>query len=266
MNFHVKLPAGYAAGLMPSVKLEDGWREGEEFFVKTADGWRTFWRREVVYINTQNLSGVSIYSLMGSPTKKRTYIFINRGVISGGALGFALQTGVFPSGSILKVINEASIVGAGGSGGPYAESAGSAGFPGGAALKLDMDITLDNSAGYIRGGGGGGGSGQWRSIKSGGVARSVYGGAGGVGAGPGAAAPGAPGNNQWGGDGGGGAGGIGGDYGVAGSSGGYGFGNTTYSTAGPWPGGAPGVAIVTGGNSLSFVAGNESDRVVGGVV
>lgn len=256
MNFHVKAGTGFKAGIMPSAKLVDGWREGEILWVKTATGWKTAWRRRIVYTNLVDLADTSIFALMGSPTKAREYVFINKAVLRGVS-AVALRTGVFPAGSTLLVINQGYIKGAGGAGGTAAE-----GQPGNHGLLLEFPTTLDNSAGYIQGGGGGGGLGQHRTFKSDGSRKTGYGGAGGAGEGISAAKPGAPGQAISD-DGAGGYGGTGGAAGVAGLAGNVGWSNSNYGIAGPWAGGAPGAAIVTGGNALTFVAGNSSDRVKG---
>lgn len=154
-----------------------------------ADTWKRSWRRRIVYTNLADLADASIYSLMGSPTKPREYVFINKAVLRGVSAA-ALRTGVFPAGSTLLVINEGYIKGAGGAGGAAAE-----GQPGGTGLLLEFATTLDNSRGYIQGGGGGGGLGQHRSIRSGGGAKMVYGGAGGAGEGVSAAVAGAGGSS-----------------------------------------------------------------------
>lgn len=256
MNFHVKADTGFKAGIMPSAKLADGWREGEILWVKTATGWKTAWRRRIVFTNWVNLADSSIFAMMGSPTKARDYVFINKAVLRGTSAA-ALRTGVFPAGSTLLIINQGYIKGAGGAGGTVAE-----GQPGNHGLLLEFPATLDNSTGYIQGGGGGGGLGQRRSFKSDGSVKTANGGAGGNGEGRSAATPGAPGQAISD-DGAGGYGGTGGAAGVAGLAGNVGWSNSNYGTAGPWAGGAPGAAIVTGGNALTFVAGNSSDRVKG---
>lgn len=259
MNFNIKLPAGYAAGVMPSVKLADGWHEGRELFVKTPSGWRTVWRRTVIFINTVERAGASIFQLMGSPTKVANYVFINRAVIYGGASGFALRTGVFPAGSTLTIINESYLRGGGGNGGSHAGNM--VGQPGFAALLLDVPTQVNNAAGWIWGGGGGGGGSYAASRDAGGGGGAgrpggaggssfqtstlpVYGAsygtetAGGGGAGfPGAGPFGA----------------VGGAPGLPGSGG-------TYA------GGAAGNAVTTQGKALTWLAGNTTDRVKGPIV
>ncbi|WP_369987759.1 hypothetical protein [Pseudomonas xanthosomatis] len=259
MNFHVKLDTGYAEGVLPSVKLADGWRPGEELFVLTEAGWRTVWRRQYVFINTADLSGASIFELMGSPTGKRRYVFVNRGTLYAGSSGFALRTGVFPAGSTLTIVNEGAIRGAGGNG-AYPSQA----TPGQCALLLEFPTNLDNRAGLVFGGGGGGG---YRFVVVGGG--SLYsGGGGGAGRKGGARGqmyqttvygviyPGA-GTDA--------AGGAGGRY-SAGYPGGAGgapgeAGVTVTSVAG-----AGGYAIDRAGNVLTIIAGGETDRLKGAIV
>jgi hypothetical protein len=259
MNFHVKLATGYAAGVKPSVKLADGWHEGRELFVKTADGWRTVWRRTVTFINTVERAGVSIFQLMGSPTKAANYVFINRAAIYGGSSGFALRTGVFPAGSTLKIINESAIRGRGGDGG--GNGGNSVGSPGGSALWLDFSTLLDNAAGYIFGGGGG------ASLSY--ASNRIAGGGGGAGRPAGNAggsfqadggqyvAPGAATET---------AGGAGayfvgtGPWGVAGGAPGSPGSSSSYA------GGAAGNAVTKQGQVLTWLSGNTTDRVKGPIV
>jgi hypothetical protein len=258
MNFYAKAVTGFKAGILPRAKLADGWRDGEVLWVKTASGWKVAWRRRIVYTNLVDLADANIFALMGSPVKPREYVFINKAVLRGVSAA-ALRTGVFPAGSKLLVINEGYIKGAGGAGGTAA-----AGMPGNHGLLLEFATTLDNSAGYIHGGGGGGGLGQHRTFRSDGSAKTGYGGAGGAGEGVGAARPGAAGQAISD-DGSGGTGGAGAAAGIAGSPGSVGWSNTTYATYGPWPGGAPGAAIISGGHAFTFSAGNSSDRIKGAV-
>ncbi|MBC3410706.1 hypothetical protein HU720_05265 [Pseudomonas sp. SWRI51] len=256
MNFHVKLANGFAAGVMPRVKLESGWREGEVLFVKTPDGWREVWVRTVEFINTVDRSGVSIFELMGSPTKRRHYTFINRATINSGTAGFALRTGVFPAGSRLTIINEGAIRGAGGSGAYPAAAA-----PGKGALLLEFPATLDNRAGLVFGGGGGGG---WRYVS-----QTLYAGGGGGAGRPGGARGGmyqnttytytypAAGTDD--------AGGIGGRY-SAGYQGGAGGAPGEAGVSSSSVAGAGGYAIDRAGNALTIIAGGESDRLKGVIV
>ena len=111
-------------------------------------------------INTSNRTAASIFELMGSPTQPNTYIFENQATISAGTGSYALRTGVFPAGSILKIVNKGYIRGKGGNGGPY----NAAGSSGGVALYIDFACELDNGSGFMFGGGGGGGGAQTYAI------------------------------------------------------------------------------------------------------
>lgn len=109
---------------------------------------------EVVFINTVDLTQASIYELMGSPTEASVYIFENTATISAATQGgWALRTGVFPAGSVLRIVNKGYIRGGGGNGGRL----GAAGAIGGQAIHIDYPTYIDNGAGFIFGGGGGGG-------------------------------------------------------------------------------------------------------------
>lgn len=259
MNFYMKLANGYASGVTPNVKLEDGWHQGEELSIKTPDGWRTVWRREVVFINLQDRAQASIFELMGSPTKRRHYTFINRATLFGGTSGFALRTGVFPPGSTLTIINEGAIRGAGGKG-AYPPAA----TPGLGALLLDFDATLDNRAGYIFGGGGGGG-------YSYAVSGSYYAYAGGGG---GAGRPGGANGSMfqttvWGysipGSGTDAAGGLGGRY-TSGVAGGAGGGPGAPGVASTTAAGAAGYAIDRAGHILLRLDAVDNQRLKGAIV
>ena len=245
----------------------------------------------IVYINTSNRTGASIFELMGSPTQPNTYIFENQATISAGTGSYALRTGVFPAGSILKIVNKGYIRGKGGNGGPY----NAAGSSGGVALYIDMDCTIDNGSGFIFGGGGGGGGAQ--TSANGGYYRSA--GGGGAGANGGAAGAGtawydgsasgqpefrtgyrapAAGTADAGGLG---AyqtsqaadrsfsatvtGGTGGGPGVAGDSGSVVQVGKNFSVA-QYVGDAAGAAITKNGRTLTITTGNDTNRIRGAIV
>jgi hypothetical protein len=101
-------------------------------------------------------SAINIFTEFGSPTAYGTYVYTISATISAGSATYALRTGSFPPGSVLKIINNGTIRGKGGDGGggSYTGSAGT----GGNAILLDQSVdSLDNTNGYIYGGGGGGG-------------------------------------------------------------------------------------------------------------
>ncbi|WP_316228455.1 SpvB/TcaC N-terminal domain-containing protein [Bradyrhizobium sp. SZCCHNR1039] len=97
-------------------------------------------------------------------------VTINNGVVIGSSStgAYALDTGVFPSGSALQIVNNGIITGAGGAGsygqgGPCLDATGSfatpyPGNPGGPALHAQTPVSIVNN-GSIWGGGGGGSGG-----------------------------------------------------------------------------------------------------------
>lgn len=230
--------------------------------------------------DTQN---VNLYVLAGSPASPGTYtITINPGVTvsSASTANAALTTGVWPAGSIVKLINNGNIYGRGGAGGGGSSGAwnstAGAGGAGGPAMSIDYDVTVDNTNGNIFGGGGGGGGGGGTSNQ---VSYQIYTiGGGGGGGGQGAVASnggaGGDGNYADGNAGGSGtasgagsggaaymatygwsyAGGSGGTWATAGSSGSYGGG-----------GGAAGRAINVNGHTITWLGGNNANQVKGAV-
>src|SRR5262249_50246323 len=73
---------------------------------------------------------------------------------------YAFDTGAVPSGSVLQITNNATIVGAGGNGGADASAScttGNPGAAGGPALHVQIATSIANN-GNVWGGGGGGGS------------------------------------------------------------------------------------------------------------
>lgn len=130
---------------------------------------------EVRFINTVNRTQANIHTLMGSPTEPNIYIFENNATISAATQnGWALQTGTFPAGSTLTIINRGHIRGGGGNGGGQDSNAGA----GGTALILNFPTTIDNTTGTIWGGGGGGGC---NTIEFEGAVVAASGGGGGAG-------------------------------------------------------------------------------------
>lgn len=272
------------------IKLNGAWQTAEKLWGYAAGGWRSAWQNEVVYVNTSNRTAASIHQLMGSPTQPGTYIFENQATISAGSGSYALRTGVFPAGSILRIVNKGYIRGRGGNGGAY----NGAGGAGATALYIDYPCELDNSAGYIFGGGGGGGGAQSYSDGNN-YARSAGGGGAGVNGGSigaGTAWLGAGTANQYrtgysaptngtADAGGAGAyhtsyqsgvafyttvtGGTGGGPGAAGGAGSAVVVGKNWSQA-AYAGGAAGAAIVRNGISISITAGNNTTRIKGSIV
>ena len=204
---------------------------------------------EVVFINTVNRTQATIHTLMGSPTVANVYIFENTATISAATQGgWALQTGTFPAGSTLKIINHGSIRGGGGNGGALTQN----GYDGGTALILDFPTTIDNTSGTIWGGGGGGGGAGGDYAIGGGGGAGVPAGNGGTGTWAGSA-----GTSSAGGAGGRNLGTVGGTGGALGSAGGKGDG------VGAGAGGRGGYSVQTNGNAVSWIAvGDRAGPVV----
>lgn len=183
----------------------------------------------------------------------------------------AFTTGSLFAGATIKIINLGFIVGAGGKGGngaleEYDAESDSCltpslanGSDGGDALNLTVDTTVDNGFGFI-GGGGGGGVGTFGSCdQPSGVAVGGDGGGGGQGLAGGAggnAGTGLPGpvlGNI----------GIAGTFATKGGNGGE-FGENGQDFSGA-TGGAAGDAIVTNGNTVTILSGNNSEQIKGAV-
>ena len=109
-------------------------------------------------------------------------IVIGSNATTSPALDTGAASGAFPSGSTLQIINNGSIIGAGGTGGTGGAgcSAGTAGLAGGTGLNVRVSMSIVNG-GTIAGGGGGGGGGGGASLGVYGI--YAYGGGGGGGAG-----------------------------------------------------------------------------------
>lgn len=134
-------------------------------------------------------SNVNLYERFDSPANSQRVIVI----VKDTAVITTLLTGVWPAGSHLTLYNYGYILGAGGEGGHgggvgWPTAADLAGEPGGSALELGMDLTLNmfSGQGYLWGGGGGGGGGYWTTVSQamiggGGGGGGVSGGLGGEG-------------------------------------------------------------------------------------
>ena len=186
-----------------------------------------------------------------------TVITINSGiyVYSTSTATPAFSISSFASGDTVKIINNGTIIGAGGAGGTGANYGGSAGNggTGGTALYVRFATTYvgtvaNNSTIYAGGGGGGGGGYQTRTISSGkSSSENTYaGGGGGGGAGyvAGTGGTGGSGGNQ--------GRGSDGSTGTL-TAGGAGGSNGGYAVAGD--GGAPGTDGVVGQNTNPGAAG-----------
>ncbi len=287
INVELKLPATATISLNNSaVRGLFGKASG---VISLSDGYGK--ANEIVYINTFDRTAASIFELMGSPTQPGIYIFENQATISAGASSYALRTGMFPDGSVLKIVNKGYIRGRGGAGGA---NTGGAGEAAGAALYIDMDCILDTGTGFVLGGGGGGGGARQLLDSNPSYYDIRVGGGGGAGSSPGAAGPAnvkgragtlyvntiaTAGSESAGGAGGhlrnssgsgnweeaiGGSGGGPGTAGLAGVVNDYA--SNTKSTHYTGAGGAAGAAILRNWKAVTITAGNNTTQIKGAIV
>ncbi len=204
---------------------------------------------------TGPMVNMNAHTFFGSPTVAGNYVLVvDHEISSSGYTTPALQSGTFPAGSTLTIVNNSYIRGAGGNG-----VSNGTGQPGGTSIYLTLPTTIDNTNGYIWAGGGGGGAGRLSGS---------YWGSGGGGAGK---VPGQPGGSTSVGSGGAGTvttggagggsgnvwGGRGGDCGAPGAAG-------TYATS--LAGGRGGYSIQRNGHTSTWVGGNDTTRVKGAQV
>lgn len=291
MPLNVKAGGSWRTASKVYAKVAGAWVTAKELWGYMNGGWRSAWKNEIRYINTSNRTAASIFELMGSPTQPGTYVFENQATISAGTGSYALRTGVFPAGSILKIVNKGYIVGKGGAGG-VGNTTGAAGVgqSGGAALYIDFPCSIETADGYIFGGGGGGGGAYGYSAS----ANYVYcPGGGGAGGNAGAAGTGfghdstygrrvsrAPAGGTLNAGGLGAAvemalnatqyiftyGGDGGSPGTAGQAGRVQDSSITKNTRVAHAGGSAGAAITKNGHAVSILSGNDTTHIKGAVI
>ncbi|MFD1260821.1 hypothetical protein [Entomomonas asaccharolytica] len=152
------------------------WKSIKQCYVKQSGIWQNVWQNTIIFINDIPQTSISIFELMGSPSKSGDYIFINNAEITANYGEPALKTGIFPKKSKLTIINNSYIRGHGGNGGKSRTD----GEPGGDAILIEYPCIIDNNNGYLYGGGGGGG-GFWVSYSSDDSFWYALGGSGGAG-------------------------------------------------------------------------------------
>lgn len=200
-----------------------------------------------------NTSNFNMFTAAGSPTDAvDVLVTINAGVIvsSSSTAAYAFDTGVFPAGSTLTLVNNGVILGRGGNGGSNITGTATAGASGGPALRAQSLISIWNNN-RIAGGGGGGGGGGGNDPNYG-----AGGGGGGIGGsigGSGSAVNGSNGTLTSPGTGGnpqnsGGVGGNGGSYGAAGTAGTFGV------MGGAGGAGGAGGGSVVGNSNITWMA------------
>lgn len=211
----------------------------------------------------------NVFSAAGSPTGVvHVTVTIAAGVIVSDSTrtGYALRIGTgWAVGSTVTIVNNGYIEGYGGNG-----AAGS----GGDALRVEgVDVSIDNTNGYVRGGGGGGGTGPDTVDCGGGGGGGGQGNPGGSGAAGGSGpfytgSAGASGSRT--GPGGGGAAGVfgaehGGNGGSGGSWGQSGDTSGASSDGARTGGGIAGKAVAKNGRAVTWLGGNNTTQVKGAV-
>jgi hypothetical protein len=149
------------------VNNNGSWVEPSEVYVNNNGSWTL--SHKVIYI-AANATNVNLHAVAGSPSSAvRLKVIINPGVIisASNANTPALNIAGFNSNSEILLINNGSIIGAGGKGATGSKYG--AGFvdsaqQGGTAVNCTNRVTIQNN-GYIAGGGGGGGQGGWGTYR-----------------------------------------------------------------------------------------------------
>lgn len=125
---------------------------------------------QVVLTIAADTAGYDIFVAAGSPTAPvDVVVIVNSGVKVGSNGAFAMHTnryGTWPTGSTITLRNHGALQGSGGQGAPGGawndgdqSHRAFVGYPGGDALVLAHDITIDNTDGNLFAGGAGGTSG-----------------------------------------------------------------------------------------------------------
>lgn len=226
-----------------------------------------------LYITSDQVDFV-LTDLLATTEAREYTVVINSGVkiTASTRLTIAFSTGTLFAGASLKIINQGFIVPAGGSGGrggvkdgPDPAINSTPGTSGGTGMSFQCNATIDNLSGLIAGGGGGGGGGNSDGVTVDSAGGGGGGGAGDIGGAGGQVLPpvtgsndGTAGNFNF--NGVGGAGVLGGIDG--GNGGGLGQNGVTKSSAG----GAAGVAILTNGNTIVLLSGDNPDQIKGAVI
>ena len=196
MTISVKNSGSWVVPSHIYVKDSGAWEEANQIWVRQGGVWYQMLTTLAVSSSTTDFN---LFTSLGSPTTPITArIEINSGVTlsSTSTSNPAFSISGFATGSVIYLVNNGSIIGAGGAGGGRVAGTGPAakfGLPGGAALYTRNTLKLTNNGTIASGGGGGGGGG--RTNRSG-QAFDDFTGAGGGGAGAivGAGGPGIPDN------------------------------------------------------------------------
>jgi hypothetical protein len=144
-------------------------------------------RKIFIQENQKNVNLKSLYdSLYASTTGVTSVIFeiLSGIVVSSASINIgAIETGFWPGGITINLVNKGKIFGKGGNGGQGGGTNGPAqnGTKGGDAIVMNVNLTIDNGSGLIAGAGGGGGGGAGAIIPSFGITEGGGGGGGGSG-------------------------------------------------------------------------------------
>lgn len=114
MTIHVNNAGTWTVANEVYVNDAGTWREPQEIYINDAGTWRTVHKVVTVAANVNNLS---LYSLAGSPTTAITLkVTVNAGVTitSSSTASAAVDISSFPAGSVIQLINNGTIYGAGG--------------------------------------------------------------------------------------------------------------------------------------------------------
>lgn len=147
------------------------WRKGKELWTKRNGVWRKIYQSALQLNIDTNTTDYDLFTQAGSPTAPIDIVLtigLNITVGASATTHAAIRaTAPLPQYSTLHIINKGIITGAGGNGfwwrwidkNPWVSTQAST--PGGPALNLPVNTTINNASGIIQGGGGGGGGGQW---------------------------------------------------------------------------------------------------------
>jgi len=162
---HVNDNGTYKRANQVYVNNSGSWVEPNEIYINDNGTWKLVHKLLTLSSNAVNYN---LASALGSPTTPLTVrVAINSGVTvyASNSSNIAFNMGTLPAGSEVYLINNGTIVGAGGVGGrgtDYNANNGTNGGTGGTALYTRVALKVEN-AGTIAGGGGGGGGGGYSS-------------------------------------------------------------------------------------------------------
>jgi|TARA_R110000824_G_scaffold320236_1_gene507178 hypothetical protein len=183
MAIQVKNSSAWVTPSQIHAKSAGVWYECGQVWIRQGGTWYQMLKDLEITANTIDYN---LFTALGSPTTPITArIEIASGVTisSSSSSAKAFTISGFATGSIIYLINNGAIAGAGGAGGARVAGTGPAatfGIDGGTALYTRNTLKLTNNGSIAAGGGGGGGGGRTNRV---GAAYDAYTGVGGGGAG-----------------------------------------------------------------------------------